>query len=133
MGNDQFRLRLLPTYYKKVGFGIMILSVLIVILSKTLIIDKEIGLIISKASFLISLLILALTKNKIEDELTLRIRLHAFVTSFLFGVVLVIFDLFMKLYFRDGSSLLSDNEPVAVLVFMFFTYFFRFHHMIYNR
>lgn len=50
MGNDQFRLRLLPTDFKKVGLVILVLSVLFFFLriSDVLTIDKLLVLIITK-------------------------------------------------------------------------------------
>jgi len=54
-------LRLLPVHFKKVAFGIFILSVLFIVLtiSKVIPVDKDIVKTISKTGFLVSLLLLA--------------------------------------------------------------------------
>ncbi len=123
MNKIQQDLKLLPTYFKKVAFGIMLISALLVVLSisKSLPIDKEIIKTVAKSGFLISLLLLVITRNKIEDELTLRIRLKAFSSSFIFGVVMVIIDPFINLLF-DGNFL-SDKGVTELLISMFFFYF----------
>ena len=133
MEGNQFRLRLLPNYYKRIGYVILVLSVLFISLFKLkiLIIDQEIVWVISNIGVLISLLILAITRNKIEDELTYRIRVQAIGRSFVFGVLYVIFNLFLKLQFPDHSVL--DDGAVGILLLMFIFYFITFHSMLYNR
>ncbi|NQU34164.1 MAG: hypothetical protein HQ521_13100 [Bacteroidetes bacterium] len=133
MNKNQKDLRLLPTHFKKVAFGIMVSSVLFLFLflSKTLIFDKEIAMTISKTGILISLLILALTKNKIEDELTIRIRLIAFTGSFIGGVVWVIVEPFRELLLHDSFS--SDEGATGILILMFLIYFMTFYLMLNKR
>ncbi len=133
MEGNQFRLRLLPNYYKRIGYVILVLSVLFISLFKLkiLIIDQEIVWLISKIGVLISLLILAFTRNKIEDELTYKIRVQAIGRSFVFGVLYVIFNLFLKLQFPEHSVL--DDGAVGILLLMFIFYFITFHSMLYNR
>ncbi len=123
MKKNQQDLRLLPTNFKKVAFGIMVISALVVVMSmlKILPIEKEIVKTIAKSGILISLLILTITRNKEEDELTLRIRLKAFSASFLYGVVIVIIEPFISLLF-DGNFLL-DKGAAELLMSMFFFYF----------
>ncbi len=133
MTKNQQDLRLLPLPFKKVAFGIILFSVLLVVLSisKTLPIDKDVVKTISKTGILVSLLLLALTKHKIEDELTSRIRLKAFAGSFIFGVGYVIVQPFVSLLFNDGF--MSDKSVVEVLVAMFLFYFMAFYFMLKKR
>ena len=123
MNKIQQDLRLLPRNFKKVAFGIMLISGLLVVLYilKVLMIDKEIVKTIAKSGFLISLLLLVITRNKIEDELTLRIKLKALSASFIYGVVIVILEPFINLLF-DGSFL-QDKGVTELLISMFFFYF----------
>ena len=123
MNKIQQDLRLLPINFKKAAYGIMFLCALFTTLSmlKVLTIDKEIVKTISKSFFLISLLLLALTENKIEDELTLRIRLKAFAGSFIFGVGAVIAEPFINLLFDGDFS--SDKGVTELMMTMFFFYF----------
>ena len=133
MNKIQQDLNLLPINFKKVAFGIMLISALLVVLSisKSLPIDKEIIKTVAKSGFLISLLLLVITRNKIEDELTLRIRLKAFAASFIFGVVMVIIEPFINLLF-DGN-LLSDKGVTELLISMFLFYFIMVFIMKKNR
>lgn len=126
-------LRLLPIYFKKIAFGIMISIALLIVLtkSKTLPIDKSFLVTISKTGILVSLLLLALTKNKIEDELTSRIRLNAFASSFISGVLYVIVEPFVSLLFKDGF--VSDRGVTEILITMFLVYFMTFYSMLNKR
>ncbi len=123
MKKIQQDLRLLPGSFRKVAFGIMVLSGLLVLLSilKVLTIDKEIVASIAKSVFLIALLLLVITKDKIEDELTMRIRLKAFAASFIYGVVFVIIEPFINVLF--GDSFLSNKGAMELLISMFLFYF----------
>jgi hypothetical protein len=133
MTKNQQDLRLLSKPYKKVALGILLFSTLILILSisKTLPIDKDIAKIISKTGLLVSLLLFALTKNKIEDELTSRIRLKAFAGTFIFGVVLVIVQPFVNLLFQN--RFLSEKGASEILISMFIFYFIIFYYTLKNR
>lgn len=124
MNSVQKDLRLLPHRYLKVGFGIMLVSILLVVLSATDVItaDKAKMKAISMAIFLISLLVLSVTSSKTEDELTLRIRLKAFAFAFIFGVTMVIVDSIGELFIE--GSVFSFMGAAELLVFMFFQYFF---------
>ena len=123
MSKIQNDLRLLPTKFKIIGLTIMSLSILFKALpiSELLTIDKELIKTISTSGILISLLLLALTRNKIEDELTLKIRLKGLAVSFIYGVGMVIIEPFMNLLF-DGEFF-SEKGTTELLMSMFFFYF----------
>jgi len=123
MNKTQKDLNLLPPVFKKIAYGIVFLTILFAILSitKVLTIDKQIAKTISMSFFLIALLLLAITQSKMEDELTLRIRLKAFAASFIYGVAFVIITPFINLLF-DGSFLL-DMGVEQLLISMFLFYF----------
>lgn len=123
MNKIQKDLLLLPVHFKKVAFGIMVLCVLFVVLSlsKVLTIEKDIVKTIASSGFLISLLLLAITRNRIEDERTLRIRLQAFAASFIYGVGVAIIEPFINLLF--DNNFLSDKGVTELLLSMFFFYF----------
>lgn len=126
MSNIKKDLRLLPNYFKKIAFGIIALSILLAVLSisKILLFNKDLIKIVIQNSLLISFLLLALTKDKIEDELTIKLRLQAFATSFIFGVILVIINPYTNLLF-DGNFL-SDKGTTELLFSMFLFYFIIF-------
>ncbi|MGB1284793.1 MAG: hypothetical protein ACPG44_10090, partial [Polaribacter sp.] len=86
---------------------------------------------VAKTGFLISLLLLVITRNKIEDELTLRIRLKAFAASFIYGVATVIVESFISLLF--GNIFLTDKGVTELLISMFLFYFIMIFIMKKNR
>lgn len=133
MNKIQKDLKLLPSNFKTIAFVLMFISILFITLSKSevITIDKEMIKTISKSGFLISLLLLALTKSKIEDELTLKIRLKAFAASFIYGVVIVIVEPFVNLLF--GDNFLSDMGVTELLITMFLYYFIMMFLMKKNR
>lgn len=133
MNENRKDLNLLPTIFKKVALGILLLTVLFMVLalSKNLSIEGEIAKTISKTGFLISLLIFALTKNKIEDELTFKIRLSAFAGSFIVGVLYIIVEPFVNLLF--GDSFMSDKGATGLLINMFLFYFLIFYSRLKKR
>jgi len=133
MNKIQTGSQLLPVYFKKIAFGIIITTVLFEALSysKILMIDKELLNTISRSGILISLLLLALTRSKIEDELTLNIRIRAFAGSFAFGVGILIVEPFVNLIF-DGSFS-SDIGSTQLIMTMLCFYFLMFFKMKKNR
>ena len=135
MNKAQQDIRLLPLHFKKFALGIMLVSILILVaselFSESIKIDKDIVKTISKSGFLISLLLFAITRSKIEDELTSRIRLKAFTASFIYGVVIVIIEPFINLLFIN--SFLSNKGVTELLTSMFFFYFLMTYIMKKNR
>ena len=53
--------------------------------------DKELIKELIKVGILVSLSLLALTKDKEEDELTIKIRMNSYALSFLFGVIFIFY------------------------------------------
>lgn len=133
MNKIQQDLRLLPVHYKKYAFGIMIFSVLFIVLtkSKLLPIDKDIVKEISRTGILVSLFMLAFTKNKVEDELTSKIRLKALAGAFLYGVVIVILNPFLNILFQHSFS--SDKGGAELVIGMLIFYFIIFYLSLKNR
>lgn len=114
----------LPRYFRVIGFLLALISVVIFILraSEIIKIDLDVFYNISGSILLLALLLIALTRDKIEDELTIIIRLKAFSVAFLTGVFLTIFEPYMNL-FLDGKFY-SDKGPMGILIFMFMFFFF---------
>ncbi len=80
----------LPNYWKKIGWALLSLSFALIILTKFL--DGDFSVIISilKKITLLGLLIVVISKEKIEDELMENLRGKAFSFSFIIGVVYVL-------------------------------------------
>ncbi len=123
MRKNQKDLLLLPYYFRGIAFGILALGFIFVGLTLLDIISlgKEIESLIFQELFLVGLLLLVITKGRVEDELTLRIRLKSFTAAFIFGVANVIVNPFINLLF-DGKFVL-DIKVMQLLLSMFMFYF----------
>ncbi|MDD2475522.1 MAG: hypothetical protein PHI32_06395, partial [Dysgonamonadaceae bacterium] len=93
--------------------------------------DKTLVLTISIRGVLVSLLILAMSKEKLEDELTAHIRLLSLGLSFITGVVAVIILPFIAMLI--GTSGESFQSSSSILIFMFIMYFTSFRSRLKKR
>ncbi|MDD2475523.1 MAG: hypothetical protein PHI32_06400 [Dysgonamonadaceae bacterium] len=132
MKNNQFRLRLLPNYFKKIGIGILVLTILFFLLRRFNVIslDKTLVLTISSTGVIISLLLLAMSEERIEDELTNHIRLISFVSAFIMGSIFVIVKPYSAMLFDAEESYKSS---ASILIFMFVMYFMIFRFQLKKR
>lgn len=122
MNPTQRDLRLLPQAFKKFGFGVILLSLAIaIIFTKVLDINSANMRPFIESAILAGLLLIAFSKNAIEDELSFKIRLKGLSAAFIFGVCLVILNPFLGLLF-DGDAL-SSKGSVEMLISMFLFYF----------
>ncbi|NLC92457.1 MAG: hypothetical protein GX677_03180 [Treponema sp.] len=133
MKKKQANLKLFPNYFKKIAFGLLAFSILILVLNKNSILgfDKELIKELLKVGILVSLSMLALTKDKEEDELTIKIRMNSYASSFLFGVIFYIVQPFMNLLF--GKPFLFDMDAFQLIITMLFVYFLSFFSSKKNR
>ncbi len=76
----------LPNYFKRIGFGVFILSFLALFINKFTFNDLDFRL-ISKYGMLVGLLLVSISKEKIEDELIIRLRMQSYTFAFVFGVI----------------------------------------------
>lgn len=90
--NKYKRFLVLPNYFKKIGLVIFIISLVFVLAVGFLTEGNETIKQIGKNITLISLLIIVLSKEKIEDELIEKLRGQAFTLAFITGVIYAIFQ-----------------------------------------
>jgi hypothetical protein len=123
MKNDPNQIKLLPNKFKKLGIGLLVISLAMHFAAKIKINDFDIELLksISNIGLLISFSLIAFTRDKDEDELTLKIRTTALVAGFLFGVVEVILQPFVHLLIE--GQYFSEIDGVRMLIHMFLAYF----------
>ncbi|MDO6739415.1 hypothetical protein [Wenyingzhuangia sp. 2_MG-2023] len=133
MDQIQKELNLLPENFKKIAFLIMLLTVLFISLSifKVIEIDNRLVKKIAGSTFLLSLLILSITRNKIEDELTLKIRVKAYAASFIYGVSVTIVFPLINLILKGSFE--SKKGVHELLISMFIFYFIMIFLMKKNR
>ncbi len=96
----------LPNYFIKIGIGVIIFFVAFfisgMIFEDSITISKEIIASIGLDGIILGLLLISLSKSRIEDEMILVIRLRAFTKAFVGGAVYVISS--------SITSLLTKNE-----------------------
>lgn len=79
----------LPNWFKKIGIGIILISIVAFFVNKFSIEDIDIKL-ISKYGILIGLLLISISKEKIEDELITSLRMQSYTFSFIAGVIITL-------------------------------------------
>tara|TARA_Y100000782_G_C10186254_1_gene266779 strand:+ start:6195 stop:6596 length:402 start_codon:yes stop_codon:yes gene_type:complete len=123
MNENQKDLRLLPTYFKSISIVLLVLSIVIPVGLSLLhwVDEKEVLKTIALTGIINALFLLSITKDKEEDELTLKIRLKAYTFSFLWGVGYATFTPFINLIV-DGEFVNTMNI-YQLLMSMLFMYF----------
>lgn len=112
----------LPHHFKKIGIGIFVLSFL-GIMSK-LFIDGDSTLIneISKKGLLIGMLLISISKEKIEDELTIKLRAQSYTIAFIIGVIYALVMPYVEYgvsnAVHSGGETFKDLGDFQVLLFM---------------
>ncbi len=90
---DKFkRYVLLPNYTKRIGLVLFVLSFALLIATEFFPERAETLIVAAKNIILISMLMIALAKEKIEDELVEKLRSQAFSFAFITGVIFSIFQ-----------------------------------------
>ena len=85
---------LLPIYFKKIGLAVMIVAFVPAVIVKSMNVEviqsqKELLRVCTLDAFILGLLFVALSKDKVEDEMTVAIRLKAMAFTFIWAVVYV--------------------------------------------
>lgn len=128
----QPQLRLLPNYFKKIGIGLFLFAIIVLKLLNFFL--KELNpiwfenyhdflRIIRFDIAIIGLLLFAFAKDKIEDELTLLLRLQSIAYAFIFGVLFVLIRPFFD--FIDGGQI-SEVDGRLIITIMLVMYIFTF-------
>jgi hypothetical protein len=112
---------LLPNHFKKVGLAIMLLAFVPAVIVKVANISiapahKEIFRLLTMNAFILGLLFIAWSKDKVEDEMTVAIRLKAMGLSFMWAVLYVIVKPFVDMLFNDPVVDLKSQELVLSML-----------------
>ncbi|ADF53379.1 membrane protein [Zunongwangia profunda SM-A87] len=122
-------LKLLPHKFKIVGYVLLAISLVLFIISSIDLIAVE-NEIIKNGFFdlvLIAFLVLALSKEKVEDERSMKLRLLAFAATFLYGVIFALISPFGSILFNGSFEI--DLQANQLLFTMFLWYFGVFYFM----
>ncbi len=122
-------IKLLPHKFKIVGYALLAISLVLFIISSTdlIAVEKEI---IKNGFFdlvLIAFLVLALSKEKVEDERSMKLRLLVFAATFLYGVIFALISPLGSILFNGSFEI--DLQANQLLFTMFLWYFGVFYFM----
>lgn len=124
-------LNLLPHWFKWVGLGIAGGILLVTIMSKVLALPFVMGKDMLTSVVYIGLLLVVLAKERVEDELLMRIRLKAYAASFIYGVCYVVMDPIIN-GISDGVYRYQVSVD-TLLLSMFCFYFLMYYLMKWRR
>ena len=115
---------LLPVYFKKIGLVIMILAFVSPIIVKSMNVEllvnqKELFRVLTLNAFILGLLFVAWSKDKVEDEMTVFIRLKAMSWTFTWAVLYVIITPFVDFLFKDPIGVLTGQQVVMSMLFVY--------------
>ncbi|GJM65007.1 hypothetical protein [Persicobacter diffluens] len=121
----QKELKLLPNQFVKISIGLIIIGLAILILplfsSGELLLSRHTWVILSKSIIVTAMLLIAISKSKVEDERTLRIRLYAFTATFLWGTSVAVLDAITGVV--SGEGFLASTSVLDHSFSLFFFYF----------
>jgi hypothetical protein len=116
----------LPNYFIRIGIAIIILFVLFfvsgMVFEKSISIPKEIIASIGLDGIILGLLLICISKSKIEDELVHLLRLRSFTKAFVFGAAYVFAVTISSLVMKDELPI-TPHSLIIVELLMFIFYF----------
>lgn len=117
-------LGLLPGNFKKIGLTLILLAFGLGIVGKLMHLDwiatqKELFRTLMLSGINLGLLLIALSSDKMEDEMTIAIRLKAMAWSFTWAVLYVIIAPFLDLLFKDPIGVLTGQQVVMSMLFVY--------------
>ncbi len=115
---------LLPKYFKKIGLVVMILAFIPVVAVESMNIEmvqpqKEFFRMFTLNAFILGLLFVGWSKDKVEDEMTVVIRLKAIAWAFSSAVFYVILTPIVDLLFKEPIQNLTGQQVVIIMLFMY--------------
>ena len=123
MENEKFNKqpKLLSVKFKKIGIGVIVLSILPGLIIKSMHIvlmqsQRELFKSLSYSGFLMGLLIIVLSRDKEEDELTIYLRLTAMLDMFVFAVIYVIIKPLIVLMFQTTFIDIAGQQLVTLML-----------------
>lgn len=123
------QLKFLPNYFKKLGVVIIVLSLIPPIIIKSLNIEiiqsqRDLLKIITLDLLILGLFLIGMSRDKVEDEMTIDIRLKAMAWTFSWAVIYVILQPFVYLLFKDPVQDLTGQQVVVSMLFVYMIMFY---------
>lgn len=119
---NKFQNYRLPVYFKYIGSAIFIISFLSIM--SRLFIDDQSETIrdLSKKGLLVGMLLISISKDKVEDELTLKLRSQSYSIAFVIGVIYALVmpyvDYGVSNAFKPEGETLKNLGDFQILTFM---------------
>lgn len=115
---------LLPVYFKKIGLAVMILAFVPTITVNLMNVQmmqnqKELFRVLTLNVFILGLLFVAWSRDKVEDEMTVSIRLKALFWTFTWTVLYVIISPFFDLFLKEPIGNLTGQQVVMNMLFVY--------------
>ncbi len=108
----------LPNGYKKIGIGLAIFSFLFLFVNKFTFDSMELRL-ASRYGLLVGMLLVSISKDKIEDELITKLRMQSYTFAFVIGVFFTLvqpfLNYFVDFYFDPNGAIFKDTGDFEVL------------------
>lgn len=111
--------------YKKVGYALLVASIVGLIF--TLLADKNAFptlKLLAKDGLLVAMLLIAVTKDKVEDEFTINLRVKSFTLAFIVGMVFAVgqpyINYLVALVVKPEKAVFESMSAYAVIWFMLF-------------
>ena len=121
MGNN-FKFRLLPNYFKKIGITIITLIILTFIILRIFNVHSSENQGYYRDFFmnglLLSMFIMAFSKEKVEDERVRDFRYKSFASALIFGLMMTVFQAPIQFFlFYDDYQPLSAQQVMLSVMF----------------
>lgn len=111
----------LPNRFIRIGFGVFILSFISMIGLKFVDFDKDLIRMILRSVLLVSLLVIAISKDKEEDEMIKLMRMQSYALAFIIGVLYAVFQpIFNYIVALVMGSYTSDYTKIGEFQVLFF-------------
>ena len=120
---------LLPAYFKKIGLAVIILSLVPVIIIKSMHIEwtafkMQLFRVFIFDAFILGLFFIAWSKDKIEDELTFLLRLKAAAWTFAAAVFYVIERSVGDLTVKNSISNLTGQDVIIMMLSVYLVVYY---------
>lgn len=127
--NDIGIIRLLPNYFKWIGLSIIIFAGLFFLIAKVFIPEfvqnhRQVFFDLAPRILLFGLLIISLARDKVEDELTLLVRLKAMGFTFILVAVIVIIEPIANLIWTGTAINMTSPHLVLRMLIAYLIIFF---------
>lgn len=107
----------LPNYWKRIG-GIIALTSFVLLFINAYLFDHEGLRIVSKYIILLGLLIVSISKEKIEDEFIIQLRMQSYTFAFIAAVLLAFIQPVLNYvvdFAINGESIFKENGDFVIL------------------